>query len=578
MAEYSYQQDNSLAKVRFANGVETAYTYDADKNYQTITTKTAAGEVLLDYSYQYDGNGNRIRKTGAAGVSRYAGNDGTIGETFYTYDNLQRLQEVSYPTGRVEQFRYDNAGNRALKKYGTAENFKTGNYLEERYQYDNRNRLLERKNLQDVTYYQYDKQGNTVSELTKRFLKPETTKVQNGGTAIVTNSMAQTELEQYKTYEYDSFNKTTKVVVEDYREGRKETYTQKNFYDAENLRYGIEEDGVRTNFVTNGWNVFTELDKDWKVSKRLIRGYGIVASEEFGRYSEREIQKSPNQKISEDYHFYHQNEHGDMEYITGSDSKVRNAYTYDAFGNIRTSSELIQNRYTYNGEQYDSTTSQYYLRARYYNPLVGRFTQEDVYRGDGLNLYAYCGNNPVMYVDPSGYSLTFPNDVYDIGTDVNTYVDPGRVAFDKASSKRNSNGIVTGNFTSTFDIEGDTIISPDKTTIAIPKDVAQDLVGKKFNSFDEFRGEFWKAMSRSSYASEFDSSNRWAMEHGYAPKVRDSSLYSEQFGKSYNLDHTIEIQDGGYVFDLDNITILAPKTHETKTKQEIEKRKQCSNG
>ena len=54
-------------------------------------------------------------------------------------------------------------------------------------------------------------------------------------------------------------------------------------------------------------------------------------------------------------------------------------------------------------EQYDQVTQQYYLRARYYNPLVGRFTQEDVYRGDGLNLYAYCGNNPVMYVDPSGY-------------------------------------------------------------------------------------------------------------------------------------------------------------------------------
>ena len=35
--------------------------------------------------------------------------------------------------------------------------------------------------------------------------------------------------------------------------------------------------------------------------------------------------------------------------------------------------------------------------------MIGRFTQEDTYRGDGLNLYAYCGNNPVMYYDPSGY-------------------------------------------------------------------------------------------------------------------------------------------------------------------------------
>lgn len=74
-------------------------------------------EVLLDYSYHYDRNENCIRKTGAASVSRYAGNESTFGETSYTYDSLQRLQEVRYPTGRMEQYQYDQAGNRALKKY-----------------------------------------------------------------------------------------------------------------------------------------------------------------------------------------------------------------------------------------------------------------------------------------------------------------------------------------------------------------------------------------------------------------------------------------------------------------------------
>ena len=48
-------------------------------------------------------------------------------------------------------------------------------------------------------------------------------------------------------------------------------------------------------------------------------------------------------------------------------------------------------------------TGQHYLRARFYNPVIGRFLREDVYRGDGLNLYAYCANNLVMYYDPSGY-------------------------------------------------------------------------------------------------------------------------------------------------------------------------------
>lgn len=41
----------------------------------------------------------------------------------------------------------------------------------------------------------------------------------------------------------------------------------------------------------------------------------------------------------------------------------------------------------------------------FYNPAVGRFLQEDTYRGDGLNLYAYCANNRVIYYDPSGYGL-----------------------------------------------------------------------------------------------------------------------------------------------------------------------------
>ena len=65
--------------------------------------------------------------------------------------------------------------------------------------------------------------------------------------------------------------------------------------------------------------------------------------------------------------------------------------------------ESIENCILYTGQQYDQETGQYYLRARYYNPVIGRFMQEDTYRGDGLNLYAYCANNPVMYYDPSGH-------------------------------------------------------------------------------------------------------------------------------------------------------------------------------
>ncbi|OOM11707.1 RHS repeat-associated core domain-containing protein [Clostridium saccharobutylicum] len=99
-------------------------------------------------------------------------------------------------------------------------------------------------------------------------------------------------------------------------------------------------------------------------------------------------------------------EQGSTVFITDKDQEIKNEYWYDAFGCILDSKEQVHNRITYTGQQFDGITGQYYLRARYYNPVIGRFTQEDTYRGDGLNLYAYCGNNPVGYYDPTGYSST----------------------------------------------------------------------------------------------------------------------------------------------------------------------------
>lgn len=107
------------------------------------------------------------------------------------------------------------------------------------------------------------------------------------------------------------------------------------------------------------------------------------------------------------YHVYHQDEQGSTAYITGQDNAVENIYRYDAFGSLLEKKEAITNRILYTGQQYAQKTGQYYLRARYYNPVVGRFLQEDTYRGDGLNLYAYCANNPVMYYDPSGHATQY---------------------------------------------------------------------------------------------------------------------------------------------------------------------------
>ncbi len=116
------------------------------------------------------------------------------------------------------------------------------------------------------------------------------------------------------------------------------------------------------------------------------------------------LSSSINYSLSRCY--YSVDEQGSTDFITDDSGNIKNEYYYDAFGNVLDSGEEVHNRITYTGQQFDGITQQYYLRARFYNPVIGRFTQEDVYRGDGLNLYAYCGNNPVRYYDPSGYGRT----------------------------------------------------------------------------------------------------------------------------------------------------------------------------
>ena len=68
------------------------------------------------------------------------------------------------------------------------------------------------------------------------------------------------------------------------------------------------------------------------------------------------------------------------------------------------------NPFRYRGYYLDDETGLYYLNARYYDPEIGRFISPDGTEYlepetiNGLNLYAYCGNNPVMYMDPAGTS------------------------------------------------------------------------------------------------------------------------------------------------------------------------------
>ena len=105
--------------------------------------------------------------------------------------------------------------------------------------------------------------------------------------------------------------------------------------------------------------------------------------------------------VSSDDYKYVLNAHGDVVALVNASGIVTKRYEYDAFGVELNPDETDTNPYRYCAEYFDIESGTIYLRARYYSPNHGRFTQLDPAR-DGLNWYAYCYNNPVTFIDPSG--------------------------------------------------------------------------------------------------------------------------------------------------------------------------------
>ena len=192
-----------------------------------------------------------------------------------------------------------------------------------------------------------------------------------------------------KKYSYDSFGRMVRAEVPVESPGTREFQVQINRYDGEGLRHEMEENGRLIKFLYNEDREVVAEETGNGTITRYIRGLGIISSDS---------------EEAKTYYHYVSDEQGSITHVLSEDAEILNHYSYDAFGNIIQKTEKVENRFCYNGEMLDPVTQQYYLRAGFYNPVIGRFTQEDTYYGDGLNLYQYCQANPVGYVDPSGHN------------------------------------------------------------------------------------------------------------------------------------------------------------------------------
>ena len=353
-AKYTYDSMNRLVSVKGADGKKATYTYDL--NGQRISTDG----YREDTAYTYDEVGNLISQVTSGKydvslnytydlsgrmISESRTENGTAIESSYIYDALGQLTEFTRSDGIAESYNYDPAGNMLSK---TAGGVKTN------YTYNAANQLVG-----DGTYkYTYDKIGNLVE------------KAGNGGQV---------------SYTYNALN-----LLEKWTDGENtESYT----YNAAGLLSTVNTNSSTTTLT---WDI--------------LYGDGVVIS-------------SIKDGQTTDYTY-------GLERISASTKNSRTEYVYDGrgsvIGEVTKSGFLSPAKVTtkayapfgeqigeatsgfgWNGEYYNAVTGQVYLRARFYEPEMNRFSQKDILRGsiiDGasLNRYLYCTNDPVNFIDPSG--------------------------------------------------------------------------------------------------------------------------------------------------------------------------------
>ncbi len=381
-------------------------------------------------SYSYDGGGLPSGYINAAGAwtNSYAdwrleSVSGPHGDFGFDHDPHDQIEEVDFPggivlnfthdaIGRVTGMRWTDSGNNTLKEFQYAYDGydrissitnETGGWID--YTYDDNLDWLLTKTVRDSTgtavrsyAYTFDNVGNRLSDSA------------NG----VTNTYSVTTGDRLAGIDYNTAGCVTGIrdltldwnggyqLVEAARGGVTNSYQ----YDALGRLASISDGQQTAWLVYEGAHVSAETDQSGNVLRSYTHGPGIdwIMSMRTCDGGQTNLYIYLTDHVG--------TVHALVDAATGD---IVESYTYDAFGVVSAfdgagnpiSASQVGNSYLFHGRRYDWDTGLYHFRARWYDPVTGRWLSNDpIGIAGGLNQYVAFGNNPVIYVDPWGEEIT----------------------------------------------------------------------------------------------------------------------------------------------------------------------------
>ncbi|RED54736.1 RHS repeat domain-containing protein [Cohnella lupini] len=473
--DYSYRYNKEGLLVNSTDGNENQFAKSYDSLNRMVTSSSGNSLYQSHYSYRPFGpyliqewNSSSLLRTVAQEFDAFGNvslrqivNDGQATISRFTHDKLGRISRIEHPnaynssytyyknqlqrvqtngqllpaTADTDYAQYMYYPNGMLKQI-TYPKLQDGSYLTSEFVYDGVNRLQSVTNKKGIqvlsTYsYTYDENGNIDSQTNAGGTTTYTydpldrlSTVQYPGGSDVQYSYdlrgnRRTESTDVSPLQYESLDYTYNVwdQLTSANKGGASTSFQ---YEPQGLRIkkASQTETVRYTYDNNG-RVIAESNASFVVQSNYVWG------------PDRLLQKRDTATDNKYYYLY--NGHGDVVQVVDQSGQVINHYQYDEWGNITQQQETIRNPFKYAGEILDDETGLYYLRARYYDPTMGRFINKDTYEGQidnplTLNQYTYVHNNPLIYSDPTGHFIDLVADIgfilYDLGTIVMNPANP----------------------------------------------------------------------------------------------------------------------------------------------------------